>query len=148
MDWCTENHLIKVRVINTHWPFIPYFRRWIVSPNIDYNFLVFKDQERLAYWEINWEPTMHSWGMSLWMSTIEYILVKFCCEESTKSMNFTLFSSHFKLYFIEHFHTLLVILLQFSIFLCIRVRAMSKCENWFRLISAWVSCTENLNNIW
>ena len=67
MDEALIDISILIRIINTDGPLVPDGGSRMISPNGDCNFLVLIGDDWIPDWEIEREPTVHSWGMSGWI---------------------------------------------------------------------------------
>lgn len=147
MDMCGVYLSLENWIVDTHRPFVPYFRLGVVSPDADAYFLTLEDDERLFHWEIQGEPTVHAWGVHWWIGAVENVLVEFSCEVPTKSMNLTLFFLNCKNNPIIFLQALLLTLCFTLEFFLIRVWQMSESEYFPSLIPTWESCWVDLHDV-
>ena len=106
------------------------------------NILSFISVDGSLDWEVHWEPRVHTWSMLLRICTVKYVLVKFSSEVSTESVYLSLFLCYSENNLVKFFHTCffsLAILLDFlhnSVIFWLRIRNVSKSEDFFCLIAA------------
>lgn len=119
----------------------------MISPDLNLYFLTHVSNEWVFYWEEKREPRVHARRMSGRIDRVVNLLVKFCSEVASETMNLTLRFLHLESVGRVLLQSRRCILLKVAQLLVVWVRQMPEGEHLLTVLTARKSCVIDLHHI-